>query len=132
MWKTFVASPLAGGISALLGWMGALMFEGSMSEGEFATLRFGWAGTIVGGVAIACVLMLLLSGPTVEPLVLVGSAAVVAALLWNSRELPFSTTNFRDGTNDTYWFAVTMMIVIFVLLLLGLRAARETNNRAQG
>lgn len=132
MWKTFVASPLAGGTSALLGWIGALLFEGSMTEAEFASLRFGWTGAIVGGIAIACILMLFLAGSSVEPVVMVGSAAVVAALLWNSRELPFATDNFGSGTDTNYWYAVTMMSGVFILLLLGLRAARESNNRARG
>ena len=103
-----------------------------MTEAEFANLRFGWAGAMVGAVAIACILMLFLAGSSVDPLVVVGSAAAVAAALWNSRELPFSTSNFNDGTSDNYWYTVTMMIVVFVLLLLGLRAARESNNRARG
>ncbi len=132
MWKTFVASPIAGGISAVLGWMGALLFEGSMSEAEFANLRFGWAGAIVGGIAIACVLILFLSGSTVEPLTMMATASVGAALLWDTRELPFSTTNFRNGTTSSYWFAVTTMVSVFILLLVGLRAVSQSNNRARG
>lgn len=132
MWKTFVASPLAGGIAALLGWLGAILFQDSMTEAEFASLRLGWAGAVVGAVAIACALMLFLGGKAFEPLVLAVSAAVATAVLWNRRELPFATRNFQEGAASGYWFTVTMMILVFLLLLTGLRAARESNNRARG
>jgi hypothetical protein len=131
MWKTFVASPLAGGVSAALGWLGALLFEGSMSEAEFANLRFGWPGAIVGGVAIACVLVLLVAGSSIEPLMTVTAASIGAALLWNSREFPSSTTDFRNGITSGYWFAVSMMVAVLFLSLLGLRVARESSNRTR-
>jgi hypothetical protein len=131
MWKTFVASPLAGGVSAALGWMGALLFEGSMSRAEFATLRFGWPGAIVGGIAIACVLVLFLSGSTIEPLTMIAAASVGGALLWNVRELPFSTINFRNGTATNYWVTVSMMVAVMILLLVGLRSTRDATNRTR-
>jgi uncharacterized membrane protein YeaQ/YmgE (transglycosylase-associated protein family) len=131
MWKTFVASPLAGGLSAVLGWLGALLFEGSMSEAEFANLRFGWPGAIVGGIAMSCVLALLVSGSMIEPLMTVTTASIGAALLWNIREFPSSTTDLRDGTTIGYWFAVSMMVAVLFLSLMTLRAARESTNRAR-
>ena len=130
MWKTFVASPVAGGISAVLGWLGALLVEGSMSEAEFANLPFGWAGAIAGGTAIAVILFL--SGSAIEPLMTVAIASVGAALLWNVRELPISIDNFLTGTTNSYWYAVSMMVGVFIVLLGGLRSARESNNRARG
>jgi len=131
MLKTFFASPLVGGISAVLGWLGALMFERSMSPAEFASLRFGWPGAIIAGVAIASIVLIFFAGSIVEPLMTVASAAVVTALLWNRREFPFDTSNFESGTSTAYWYAVTAMIAGFILLLLGLRAARESTNRAR-
>ena len=132
MWKTFVASPLAGGIAGLVGWLGALWFKGSMSEADFAELSFGWNGALIGAIALATIVMIVASGRTVEPIVTAAAAVVAGALLWGQEELPFSTDNFTQNTNAGYWFSVTTMIAILVLLLMGLRAARETNNRARG
>jgi len=131
MWKTFFLSPMAGGIAAILGWTGAVLFRDSMSAAEFANLRFGWTGVMVGGVAIGAVIVLIAASDLVEPLVMAASAAFGAWMLWNQTELPFATNNFDDA-GDNYWYTVTMAIVIFVLLLVGLRAARESTYRAKG
>ncbi len=125
-------SPAAGALAAILGWIGAGLIKSSMTNAEFADLRFGWEGAMVGAIALAAVAILFLAKDVVDPLVMVGSAAVGAALLWNNQELPFANNNFRSGTTTSYWFTATMMIIIFILLLMGLRAARESSHRARG
>jgi len=130
MWKTFIVSPLAGAIAAILGWVGALTLIENMQQSTFDSLRFGHAGLLIGGVAIFAIVMLLIGGGTVEPLVVVGSAALGVFLLWDERTLPFQNENLTNRTSNGYWFTVTMMIVVFILLLSGLRVARETNSRA--
>lgn len=129
MVKTFVASVLIGAAAAVLGWLVALFFEGSMSEAAFADLRFGWAGSLIGGTALLMLLLMwYFSEPKAEPLVAAVCAAIGAALLWDHRELPFNTAGF-NRTSDNYWLAVTMMGLMVVVVLLGLRAARESNKR---
>ncbi len=132
MFKTFVMSPVAGALAAVLGWIGAGLFKSSMNAAEFANLRFGWEGALVGAIALAAIVILALTKGLVDPVVLVGSAAVATAILWNKQELPFATDNFRTGTSSSYWFTVTMMVAILIVLLMGLRAARESSNRARG
>lgn len=131
MFKTFVMSPIAGALAAVLGWIGAGLFKSSMSTAEFADLRFGWEGAMVGAIALAAITILTLTKGVVDPLVLVGSAAVGAAVLWNKQDASFATNNFRDGTTPSYWFTVTMMVVILILLLMGLRGVRESKNSAR-
>ncbi len=123
-------SPFAGGVAAVLGWIAAVVFRESMGEAEFAAMRFGWTGAMVGGVALATVLVLMFASDIVEPVVMAASAAFGAWLLWEQTELPFSTTNFEQS-DASYWFAFTMMAGIFVLLLMGLRAARETTSSSR-
>lgn len=131
MLKTFVVSPLVGAVAVLLGWIGALLAVESMDEATFASLRFGWAGLLIGATALAVFATVMVAGGGTDPLVATVVAGVGVALLWNHRELPFATQNFEQGTSAAYWYIVTMMLVVFVLLLVGLRAARETNNRAR-
>lgn len=129
MLKTFVVSPFLGALAAILGWAGAVIAVDTMDPQTFADLQFGWDGLMVGMVALAAILMALIASDIVEPLVLVASAAAGAALLWSRRELPFSTDGFSGANSNAYWFTFTMMAVIFVLLLMGLRAARESSTR---
>jgi len=131
MLKTFVATPLAGGIAAVLGWIGAVLIKTSMTEAEFASFRFGWTGAMIGATAAAVIIMLFLAGDMVEPLVLSVVAAGGAALLWNREKLPIDPNRFSEGTTASYWFMVTMMGITFLLLLMGLRVARESTSRAR-
>lgn len=129
MVKTFITSPFVGAIAAVLGWLVALFIQDSMSDAAFADLRFAWAGSMVGGTALSTlVLIWYFSERNVEPLVASVCAAIGAAMLWDRRELPFNTANFNRAS-DNYWLAVTFMGLVFVLLLLGMRAARESNKR---
>ncbi len=132
MAKSFVISPLVGALAAVLGWFAALTFKTTMSDADFEALRFGWEGTLIGAIALACILLLVLTNDIIDSLMVVGAAAVGGALVWDRREFPFNTTNFRDGTTSGYWLAVSTMVFTFILLLMGLRAARESNNRARG
>lgn len=130
MWKTFFVSPLAGALAAILGWFGALTMIDGMQPSTFESLQFGHGGLFIGCAAVVAVIMLLIGGTTVEPLVVAVSAGVGVFLLWDERTLPFKTENLTERSSEGYWFAVTMMVVVFILLLMGLRVARETNTRA--
>lgn len=125
MWKTFFASPALGGLAAVLGWVAAVVFRSSMSEAEFAEIAYGWNGAMIGGIAIATLVMLTIASEMVEPLVMAVSAGVGAFFLWDYREFPVTSTNF-NGTTAAYWFMFGMMALIFLLLLIGLRGARNT------
>lgn len=130
MLKT-VLSVLAGAVAAVLGWVAALFFSGTLTDDSFADIRFGWQGSLVGATALATLLMIwYFSDKKVEPLVTAVCAAIGAAFLWDQRELPFNTSGF-DRASDDYWVTVTTMGLIFVLLLLGLRTARGSENRAR-
>lgn len=131
MWKTFVASPVVGALASLLGWAGANIVVETMDSSTFASLQFGWPGLLIGATALAAFLLILVSGKATEPLVAALCAAAGVALFWDLRELPFSTQNFEQGTPTIYWLTVTMMVVVFALLLVGLRAARGTSGRAR-
>jgi len=124
MWRTFFISPFAGGVAAVLGWIGAVLFRTSMSEVEFAALRFGWPGTMIGATALALMLVLLFASDLLEPLVTTVTAGFGVWMLWNQTELPFSTRNLETAETP-YWFALSMGAGILFLLAMGLRAARE-------
>jgi hypothetical protein len=128
MIKTFVLTPVAGALAAFLGWLGAGLIREAMGPAEFATFRFGWTGALIGATAAVIILFLLLIGDLIEPIVMTVVAGVVGAALWNRTELPFDTTRFTEGTTSSYWLTVTIMGVTFLMLVLGLRAARESTS----
>lgn len=127
--KTFLMSPLIGALAAFLGWVGAVLFKNSMTEAEFAELSYGWEGAMIGGIAVGLGVMLVLASDLVEPIVMTLVAAIGGFLLAEYQEFPVALQRF-ESARAGYWFTVTMMIGILVLLLLGLKAARESNNRA--
>ena len=132
MLKPFVTSPLLGALAASMGWIGAILLKDNMSARTFADLPGGWAGLMIGCIAAATVLLLLMAGKMADPLITSIAAGAGAAVYWGRQDLPFATANFENGTNGTYWFAVTTMVLVLILLLLGLRVARDTNQRARG
>ena len=132
MLKTFFLSPLAGAACGVLGWLLAIGFENVMGAEAFADIQYGWEGAVVGGVAIAVLTMIAVAGDSVDRVIITLFAAIFAGLLWEQRSVPFDAFNVSDELARSYWFTVSSLVIILFLLLTGLRAARESNNRARG
>lgn len=130
MWKTFIASPFVGLVAALGGWFGANLIKASMTPAEFAQINYGWAGALIGATAIALLIVLYLAKGAVEPAVTTVIAGFGVALGWNHRSLPYAEGDLANGTNTGFWFILTMMALAFGLMMLGLRQARDTRERA--
>lgn len=130
--RSLFISVIVGAIAGALGWVGAVLMMNAMDSATFASIPFGWTGLVVGSVAVAAIAMIIGLNNVVEPVVASAGAAATAVLLWERRELPFDTEAVESGTPSYYWASLALMVIVFLVLMIGLRSARVSNRRARG
>lgn len=129
MVRSVAISGLVGGFAAVAAWVATVMLLGSdgelMVQGQ--VVQWPTAIGVMSGLLVIGVLLAL--HRLVEPLLTAMAAAAGCALLYNTRELPLRDSAGLQRSSDNYWVVITAMVMIFAVLLIGLRISRNSDSR---
>jgi len=129
MGRTFrvvTTSCLLGLVAAAGAWAISLAITGADESIVIAERMYQWPtviATLTAGVVLAVVAI---THRLVEPVLTLVGGVAGAVLLYNVRSFPIveSTDRFEGGSG--YWTIVIAMLVIFAVLVIGLRSSRSS------
>ena len=125
MIKSVAISSFVGLLAAGAAWAATVMIVGNDGTVLVQDQVVEWP-TAIGVLTATMVIGVLIAlHRVIEPMLTAVATAAGCALLYNTRELPFDQQANLSRSADNYWVVIVAMVMIFAVLLIGLRVNRS-------